>query len=70
MEPANATEPQETFLTVPEVARQYRLDPSTVTDLCRSGKIGAIRVGNGRGRWRIPASGIAAYNASRTPAAA
>jgi excisionase family DNA binding protein len=61
------TDAQDEYLTVPEVAQLYRLHPSTVTDLCRSGLIGAVRVGNGRGRWRIPAARMKAYSASRTP---
>lgn len=55
------------FLTAPEVATRYRLHVTTVTKLCRTGQLGAIRTGNGRGHWRIPLSGINAYDKTRTP---
>lgn len=64
-----ATEAEE-LLTVPEAAARYRLHPTTVGKLCRTGQIGAFRVGNGRGRWRIPKARMKAYDDARTPAAA
>jgi excisionase family DNA binding protein len=63
---ANASE-SNGLLTVPEVATRLRLHPTTVSKLCRTGHLGAFRAGNGRGRWRIPLSGIDAYNEDRTP---
>jgi excisionase family DNA binding protein len=67
---ANAPTADEELLTVPEAAAQSRLHPTTIVRLCHSGHIGAYRVGNGRGRWRIPAAKLEAYNAARTPQAA
>ena len=61
---------QEDLLTVPEVAKALRLDETTVGKLCRDGLLGAFRVGIGRGRWRIPASGVESYKEARTPQAA
>ena len=62
-----ATTSQEDLLTVPEVAKALRLDPTTVGKLCRDGSLGAFRAGRGRGRWRIPAEGVKTYNEARTP---
>lgn len=70
MTDANAPASDEQLLTVPEAAAQSRLHSTTIIKLCQSGNIGAFRVGNGRGRWRIPATKFEAYNAARTPQAA
>lgn len=66
---ANALAQDEELLTVPEAAAQSRLHPTTIIRLCHSGKIGAYRAGNGRGRWRIPAAKFRAYNRGRMPEA-
>ena len=67
---ANAPVVDEELLTVPEAAAQSRLHSTTIIKLCHSGHIGAFRVGNGRGRWRIPAAKFKAYNQGRMPEAA
>lgn len=54
-------------MTVPEVARAMRLHVTTVTSMCRNGQFGAYRVGNGRGRWRIPVGGYKAHIAENRP---
>ena len=62
-----STEEQTELLTVPEAAKRLRLHPTTVIKMCQSGHLGAFRAGNGRGRWRIPAASLDAYNAARSP---
>ena len=61
--------PGPAFLTVPEVAKHYRVDPDTVRAWIRSGLFAAIdispRVG-GRARYRIPATALAEFEARRT----
>lgn len=66
MQNTSAVEQAE-LLTVPEVAKRLRLHPTTVLKMCHEGQLGAFRAGVGRGRWRIPAAALEAYNAARTP---
>lgn len=65
----NTSTDEQQLLTVPEVAKRLRLHPTTVLKMCHEGQLGAFRAGVGRGRWRIPAVALEAYNASRTPTA-
>lgn len=53
---------QRDFYTVTEAAERLRLQPRTVADYCRKGKIAAVKVGRG---WRIGRDALAAYTAER-----
>lgn len=60
------------WLTVPEFAALFRVQPQTIYAAITAGEIeGVIRIGNRRGT-RIPASSVEQYRRSRlvTPAAA
>jgi predicted DNA-binding transcriptional regulator AlpA len=70
VENANPSESDD-FLTVPEVSKRYRMHPTSVSGLCRSGEFpGAYRNGKGRGHWRIPEVEIKAYVRRRSQRAA
>lgn len=45
--------------TIEEAAKKLRVHPNTIYKMCRSGKLGAFRSGEGkRASWRIPGSGL------------
>ena len=47
--------------TIEEAAEILRVHPNTLYRLCRSGKLGAFRSGEGkRASWRIPGEGLEA----------
>ncbi|WP_349318895.1 helix-turn-helix domain-containing protein [Mycolicibacterium canariasense] len=52
------------FLTVNEVADRYRTTPRTVQRWIREGRLRAMRLPGGRGRYRINESDLAAMEAS------
>ena len=59
-ETENAPEVVDGFLTVGDVAERLQLHKSTVWKMIHNGRLKAFKVGgNGRSRWRIPASELA-----------
>ncbi len=50
--------------TVPEAADQFRLSDRAVYELCRTGKLRHLRLGNGSGAIRIDQADIDAYQRS------
>jgi excisionase family DNA binding protein len=57
------------FYLVAEVATRFRVDQTTVHRMIKAGRLRAIRMGTGRGTWRVPAAALADYEASLTAAA-
>lgn len=53
-----------TYLTVTEVANRYRTTPRTVQRWIREGRLRAVRLPGGRGRYRIDQAELAAIEAS------
>jgi hypothetical protein len=60
--------PVTSYLTPPQVAEQYRVDPHRVIHWIRSGQLRAINLGDGnkRPRYRISPADLAAFEASRS----
>lgn len=54
---------------VAQVAEMFDVDPTTIYRDIKAGRLGAYRIGKGRGTVRIPATALAAYKAVLTAAA-
>lgn len=54
------------LLPVREVAQALRVERTTVHRMITTGELPAIRVGHGRGVYRVPEDAVTAYLARRT----
>lgn len=57
----------EQFLTVTEAARLLRVHPETLREWLRAGELRGLRLGHGRGVWRVPSAELERLQA-REPA--
>ena len=57
-------DPTTSYLTVAEVARRYRTTPRTVQRWIREGRLRAVRLPGGRGRYRINETDLAVIEAA------
>lgn len=56
---------EERFLSPQEIASQLNITDRAVLDLINSGKLPAMRVGKGRGVWRVSQGDFNTFKAAR-----
>lgn len=61
---SGAASPVKRFFRVAEVAARFDVDETTVYRMVKAGRLGAVRIGRGRGTVRIPVESLTAYEAS------